>query len=58
MNQKLTIITINYNNLEGLKSTVESVVNQTWQEFEYIVIDAIYQSFPVIEIARMWRQLN
>nr|WP_315155918.1 glycosyltransferase family 2 protein [uncultured Flavobacterium sp.] len=36
---KLSIITINCNNLEGLKRTVESVVNQTWQEFEYIVID-------------------
>lgn len=36
---KLTIITINYNNLDGLKRTIESVVNQTWQEFEYIVID-------------------
>jgi glycosyltransferase involved in cell wall biosynthesis len=36
---KLSIITINYNNLEGLKRTVESVVNQTWQEFEYLVID-------------------
>jgi len=36
---KLTIITINYNNLEGLKRTMESVVSQTWQEFEYIVID-------------------
>ncbi|MFV5686291.1 glycosyltransferase family 2 protein [Flavobacterium sp. GB2R13] len=36
---KLTIITINYNNLEGLKRTVESVVNQSWQEFEYIIID-------------------
>lgn len=39
MNKRLSIITINYNNLEGLKKTVESVVNQTWQEFEYIVID-------------------
>ena len=39
MNKKLSIITINYNNLAGLKKTVESVVNQTWQEFEYIVID-------------------
>jgi len=39
MNKKLSIITINYNNLEGLKRTVESVVNQTWQEFEYIIID-------------------
>ena len=36
---KVSIITINYNNLEGLKKTVESVVNQTWKEFEYIVID-------------------
>ena len=36
---KLTIITINYNNLEGLKRTVESVVNQIGQEFEYIIID-------------------
>lgn len=36
---KLSIITINYNNLDGLKRTIESVVNQTWQEFEYIVID-------------------
>jgi glycosyltransferase involved in cell wall biosynthesis len=39
MNKKISIITINYNNLEGLKRTMESVVNQTWQEFEYIVID-------------------
>ena len=36
---KLSIITINYNNREGLQKTIESVVNQTWQEFEYIVID-------------------
>ena len=36
---KISIITITYNNLEGLKRTIGSVVNQTWQEFEYIVID-------------------
>lgn len=35
----LSIITINYNNIKGLKRTLESVVNQTWKEFEYIVID-------------------
>jgi glycosyltransferase involved in cell wall biosynthesis len=39
MNKKLSIITINFNNLEGLKRTVESVFYQTWLEFEYIVID-------------------
>ena len=36
---KLSIITINYNNASGLRKTIESVVNQTSLEFEYIVID-------------------
>ena len=36
---KLSIITINYNNLEGLRKTINSVVSQTWQEFEWIVVD-------------------
>ena len=36
---KLSIITINYNNLEGLRRTYESVVCQTCKEFEWIVID-------------------
>ena len=36
---KLSIITINYNNCEGLRKTIESVVNQTWRDFEYIIID-------------------
>ena len=36
---KLSIITINFNNLEGLKKTAESVINQTWKDFEWIIID-------------------
>ena len=36
---KLSIITINYNNLEGLRRTYESVVSQTCQDFEWIIID-------------------
>ena len=36
---KLSIITINYNNRSGLRKTIESIVNQTLQEFEYIIID-------------------
>lgn len=39
MNKKLSIITINYNNLLGLQKTVESVTSQTWQDFEYLIID-------------------
>jgi glycosyltransferase involved in cell wall biosynthesis len=36
---KLSIITINYNDLAGLRRTVDSVSHQTWQEFEHIIID-------------------
>lgn len=36
---KLSIITINYNNIEGLKKTFKSVFMQTYRNFEYIVID-------------------
>ena len=36
---RISIITINYNNCEGLRRTIESVVNQTCRNFEYIIID-------------------
>ena len=36
---KLSIITINFNNLVGLRKTVESVVGQSCHDFEYIIID-------------------
>lgn len=36
---KLSIITINRNNAEGLKKTIESVVFQTFNDLEYIIID-------------------
>lgn len=36
---KLSIITINYNNKDGLRKTIDSVVCQTWRDFEWIVID-------------------
>ena len=35
----VSIITINRNNLVGLRRTIASVLSQTWKEFEYIVID-------------------
>ena len=36
-----SIVTINYNNADGLKKTIESVVSQSCQDFEYIVIDGV-----------------
>lgn len=36
---KLSIITINRNNVAGLRETMESVFAQTYHDFEYIVVD-------------------
>lgn len=35
----ISIITINLNNAKGLQKTIESVVSQTFQSFEFIIID-------------------
>jgi glycosyltransferase involved in cell wall biosynthesis len=36
---KLSIITINYNNKEGLRKTIDSVITQTFEDYEWIIID-------------------
>ncbi|MBK5721752.1 glycosyltransferase [Dysgonomonas sp. Marseille-P4677] len=36
---KLSIITINFNNASGLQKTINSVLSQTYKNYEYIVID-------------------
>lgn len=36
---KLSIITINYNNHDGLQKTIDSVISQSYRDYEWIVID-------------------
>lgn len=36
---RLSIITVNLNNRDGLQKTIDSVVSQTFRDFEWIVID-------------------
>lgn len=36
---KFTIITINFNNQEGLNRTIDSVISQTYKDYEWIIID-------------------
>ena len=36
---KLSIITINYNNAEGLRKTLASVASQTYADIEHIIVD-------------------
>lgn len=36
---KITVITVNFNNLNGLKRTIPSVFSQTYNQYEYIIVD-------------------
>ena len=36
---KLSIITVNLNNCEGLRRTIDSVVSQTYTDYEWIIVD-------------------
>lgn len=36
---KLSIITVNLNNFKGLKRTIESILSQSFRDYEFIIID-------------------
>ncbi|MGN0282775.1 MAG: glycosyltransferase family 2 protein [Prevotella sp.] len=36
---RYSVITINYNNAKGLRRTIDSVVCQTYDDYEYVIID-------------------
>ena len=50
---RLSIITINRNNAEGLEKTLLSVASQTFKEFEYVVIDGASTDGSVEVIKRL-----
>lgn len=37
---KLSIVTINFNNAEGLRKTLASVASQTYRDIEHVIVDA------------------
>ena len=39
MNSKVTVFTPVYNGISFLKETIESTLNQTYEDFEYLIID-------------------
>lgn len=51
--KKLSIITINRNNENGLLKTINSVIFQTSQDFEYIIIDGASSDGSKEEIERL-----
>ena len=48
---RISIITINYNNGDGLLSTIQTVITQTCSDFEYIIIEggSTDGSFEIIQ---------
>lgn len=55
---KLSIITINYNNAEGLRKTLASVAAQTYRDIEHIVIDGGSSDHSVDVIREYEQQLH
>ena len=55
---KLSIITINYNNTEGLKKTLDSVAAQTYTSFEHIIVDGASTDGSVEVIREYENQLH
>jgi len=39
MSKKISIITVNYNDKNGLQKTINSVLSQTFQDFEFVIMD-------------------
>lgn len=57
----LSIITINYNNRLGLLKTMQSVVEQSFQDFEYLIIDGGSNDGSLEEILNygtIWKKTN
>jgi glycosyltransferase involved in cell wall biosynthesis len=55
---KLSIITINKNNARGLERTIQSVIQQTSTDYEYIVIDGASRDGSVDSIKKYADKIN
>ncbi len=51
----VTILTVAYNSEKTLSRTIESVLNQTYGNIEYIIIDGASKD-GTVEVARSWQQ--
>lgn len=54
---KLSIVTINYNNAEGLRRTLASVAAQTYRGIEHIIVDAASTDASV-DVIRKYESVN
>ena len=57
MSNKISVITVVYNDVKHIRETMESFFSQTWEEKEYIVIDGGSTDGTSEELAREFRVL-
>ena len=50
MKPKVTVLTCVYNGLPHLKDAIESTLNQTYKDFEYLIIDDASPDRNVIRV--------
>lgn len=55
MNQLITIITASYNSEKTIRQTIESVLHQTYDTVEYLIIDGGSQD-KTVQIAQSYRE--
>ena len=48
---KISIVTVTYNSASTLRDTIESVLSQTYQDIEYIIVDGLSKD-NTMEIVR------
>ena len=57
MKNKISIITINYNDAEGLRKTLASVASQTYTDIEHIIVDGASTDGSV-DVIREYETIN
>lgn len=55
---KISIVTINYNNAEGLRRTLASIAGQTYRDIEHVIVDAASTDGSVDVIREYEQQLH
>ncbi len=57
-NPKFSIITVVYNDVENIEETIKSVLNQTYKDFEYIIIDGKSDDGTVEKIKKHEKEID
>ena len=55
---KITVITVSFNSVKKIESTIQSVLNQTYPAIEYIIVDGGSTDGTVDIIKKYERQLS